>query len=83
MLKKHNNKEKKNRRAIKSNMNTYQNMSKEWGEKKRKKPKQNRNLNVKSQFITDSLRQHPFMCLKEDKYAFNQFYIVIIIMIII
>ena len=28
-LKKHNNKE-KNRRAIKSNMNTYQNMSKEW-----------------------------------------------------
>ena len=40
--------------------------------------KKKRNINIISQFITDSLRQYPFMCVKEDKYAFDQFYIVII-----
>ena len=69
----------KNRRAIKSNMNTYQYMSKEWGKRKRK----NRNLNIISQFITNYLRQYTFACAEEDKYAFYHFNIVIIIMIII
>ena len=48
-----------------------------------KKKKKKRNLNIISQFITDSLRQYPFMCAKEDKYAFNQFYNVVVIMIIV
>ena len=38
----------------------------------KKKKKKKRNLNIISQFITDSLRQYPFMCALEDKYAFNQ-----------